>query len=604
MGCLSKGPDAPISNTVSTGSKTRVRDPWRWYAPHRAIVLLGVVLTSIALAGGLLGVANASQAESATTQLTQRYLVLLAPLRAIRQSAASFQVLATEALDNAAPADTLVAGAESDANAMDKSFETLQRLLAADGDADLAPGLARRMSAYIAAQDSLGTLLAGGVRTAETAQQAGAERSAYTSLDATLAAAQTTVTNRVTTTAEQAHAAANRARVDLLWSIAIGAAMAGIVIAVLTRHALRVEREQSEQEAEQSDVARRIAFEASLQTALEMSRAEPALFGIVADALNQAAPGMPSELLLADSSKAHFRQVLVSSAQSDDAGCGVISPDDCPAALRARNMVFPDSTALDACPHLRGRQCSALCVPMSVGGNSIGVFHVTAEDGSPPSGAVEKDVEVVARRASERLAMLRAFEISQTQANSDSLTGLMTRRSLETAVRDLHATGTPYSVAYGDLDHFKDLNDTFGHAAGDRALRTFSHVLRDSLRPIDIPGRYGGEEFVIVLPECPVGEARQVLERVRERLAERIVVADLPPFTISFGLASSDQAADFDHVVALADSALLSAKAGGRNRVVTSTGTDEPEPASVRLDPMIHSNGDAFDVAAREPQPS
>jgi diguanylate cyclase (GGDEF)-like protein len=331
---------------------------------------------------------------------------------------------------------------------------------------------------------------------------------------------------------------------------------------------------------------------------------EPSVFGIVADALSQAAPGMRSELLLADSSKAHFRQVLVSSSQADDAGCGVMSPDDCPAALRARNMVFPDSTALDACPHLRGRQCSALCVPMSVGGNSIGVFHVTAEDRSPPSGTVEKDVEVVARRTSERLAMLRAFEISQTQANSDSLTGLMTRRSLETAVRDLHATGTPYSVAYGDLDHFKDLNDTFGHAAGDRALRTFSHVLRDSLRPIDIPGRYGGEEFVIVLPDCPVSEARQVLERVRERLAERIVVADLPPFTISFGLASSDQATDFDHVVALADSALLSAKVGGRNQVMTSNGTDQPAPVRVRLDATVHSNGDSFDVVAREPQPS
>ena len=82
--------------------------------------------------------------------------------------------------------------------------------------------------------------------------------------------------------------------------------------------------------------------------------------------------------------------------------------------------------------------------------------------------------------------MLRAFEVSQTQANSDSLTGLMTRRSLETTVRDLYATGTPYSVAYGDLDHFKVLNDTFGHAAGDRSLRTFSQVLRDSLRPVDI----------------------------------------------------------------------------------------------------------------------
>ena len=270
-------------------------------------------------------------------------------------------------------------------------------------------------------------------------------------------------------------------------------------------------------------------------------------------------------------------------------------------------MVFADSTALDACPNLRGRHCSALCVPMSIGGNSVGVFHVTAEDGAPPSDTVEKDVEVVARRASERLAMLRAFEVSQTQANSDSLTGLMTRRSLESAVRELHATGTPYAVAYGDLDHFKDLNDTFGHAAGDRALRTFSQVLRDSLRPNDVPGRYGGEEFVIVLPECPVDEARQVLERVRERLAERIVVADLPPFTISFGLASSDQAPDFDQVVALADAALLRAKAGGRDQVVTSTGRGRPARTrrpSAYGRPGGHRNGDALDISSKEPQPS
>jgi diguanylate cyclase (GGDEF)-like protein len=204
--------------------------------------------------------------------------------------------------------------------------------------------------------------------------------------------------------------------------------------------------------------------------------------------------------------------------------------------------------------------------------------------------------------------MLRAFEVSQTQANSDSLTGLMTRRSLETAVRDLHATGTSYSVAYGDLDHFKDLNDTFGHAAGDRALRTFSQVLRDSLRPLDIPGRYGGEEFVIVLPECAVDEARQVLERVRERLAERIILADLPPFTISFGLASSEQAVDFDQVVALADIALLSAKAGGRDQVVTSDGPEPPAPTPVAVSvgsgPQPHSNGDSVDLTSREPQHS
>jgi diguanylate cyclase (GGDEF)-like protein len=243
---------------------------------------------------------------------------------------------------------------------------------------------------------------------------------------------------------------------------------------------------------------------------------------------------------------------------------------------------------------------------MSISGNSVGVFHVTTEDGSPPSDAVEMDLEVVARRASERLAMLRAFEVSQTQANSDSLTGLMTRRSLETEVRELRATGTPYSVAYGDLDHFKDLNDVFGHAAGDRALRTFSQVLRDSLRPADIPGRYGGEEFVIVLPECPVDEARQVLERVRERMAERIVIAQLPPFTISFGLASSDQAEDFDQVVALADVALLSAKARGRDQIVISAGPDLPttnaEAVLARFDSNIPADDDAVGFAFRAPQ--
>ena len=358
---------------MSTRSKTNLRDPWRWYAPHRAIVLLGIVLTMIALAGAFLGVANVSQAESLNAKLTQQYLVILPSVREMRTAAAAFQVLATGAFNSSAPTTaTNVAGAETDANAINKSYVTLQHLLALPGNAGLAPGLAGRMSDYLAAQSSLGAFLAGGTHTPQTAHLAAVETSAEENLDATLVALQTTATNLVNTTSDQAQAVADRARVDLLWSIAIGVAIAGTVIAVLTRHALRVEREQSRREAIQSDVARRIAFEASLQTALEMSKAEASVFDLVAEALSQAAPDMRSELLLADSSKAHFRQVLVSSAQTDDVGCGVMSPDDCPAASRARSMVFPDSTALDACPNLRGRHCSALCVPMSIGGNSAG----------------------------------------------------------------------------------------------------------------------------------------------------------------------------------------------------------------------------------------
>ncbi len=581
---------------MSAGSRPNERDPWGWYLPHRAIILLGVVLVLIALAGATLGVINSARAEALNSQITDRYLPLLPPVRQIRASENAFQVLAEEAFANSTAAPSVVTGAVSDSNAINKAYLTLQHLLALPGNAALAPNLASQMATYVAAQSSLGAFLAGEPQTALTTHLAAMEKSAAANLDATLASLQTTIDSRLETTADQARAASNSARVDLLWSIAIGLASAITVITVLGRHALRVEREQSRREAVQSDLAHRIAFEATLQTALEMSKAEPSVFDLVAEALSQAAPGMPSELLLADSSTAHFRQVLVSAAQADDAGCGVMSPDDCPAASRARTMVFPSSTALDACPNLRGRGCSALCVPMSISGSSMGVFHVTTDDGTPPSAAIEANVEVVARRASERLAMLRAFEYSQTQANSDSLTGLMTRRSLETAVRELHATGTPYSVAYGDLDHFKTLNDDFGHATGDRALRTFSQVLRDSLRPVDIAGRYGGEEFVIVLPDCPVEEAQRVLERVRSRMAERIVIAELPHLTVSFGLATSDQAEDFDQVVALADAALLSAKAGGRDQIVVSTGPDRTTGTAVGgpYDPTdTHAGDDA-----------
>jgi len=534
-----------------------------------------VVLTAIAVAGGTIGVVNASRAEQATTQLTRQYLVLQPPVREIRASVAAFQVLAAQAFSSPTPATPLVTQAVADSNSTDQAYLTLQHLLAIPGNGDLAPHLTTQMAAYVAARSNLGAFLAGEPQTAETAHLAAVESSADTRLDATLGALQVTITDRMTLAADEAQAAAQSARADLLWSILIGVILASGITAFLAGHALQVEHELSRREEVQLEVSHRTEFEARLQRALEMSKSEQPVFDLVAEALDDAAPNMRSELLLADSSRAHFRQVLVSADQEGDAGCAVMSPNDCPAASRGQTMVFPFSTAIDACPNLRGRGRSATCVPVGISGSSVGVFHVTTTDGSPPSEAVRSNIEVVARRASERLAMLRAFSVSQSQANSDSLTGLMTRRSLESKVRELYETGTPFSVAYGDLDHFKELNDVFGHDAGDRALRTFSQILRDSLRPADIPCRYGGEEFVIVLPECPIDEAVQALERVRGRIADRLMIAQLPNFTVSFGIASSDLAGQFEQVVALADGALLAAKAGGRDRIVVATAAEQ-----------------------------
>jgi diguanylate cyclase (GGDEF)-like protein len=546
-----------------------------WYSPHRAIIALGLILTLVAVAGGTLGAVNSARAERAITTVSDRYLVLQPPLREVLAAVGNFQIVAEAVFVGSTPDTALLTSAVADSNTTDATYLRLQRLLATPGDATLSPHLDAAMTAYVAARSDLGIYLAGAKPSAQSEHVAAVEQSAETKLSATLSALQATVTSLLSATAGQAKAAANAARVGLLWCLVLGVVFSVVVTALLARKALQIEHEWTRRDGVQRDLAKRTEFEGRLQRALEMAKTEIPVFELVGEALGVAAPELSGELLLADSSQAHFRQVLVSATGANEMGCGVVSPEDCPAAGRGQSLVFPLSTALDACPNLRGRGCSALCVPVNIGGSAVGVFHVTAVEGTPPSEHVRSNVEVVARRASERLAMLRAFELSQTQANSDSLTGLLTRRSLEREVRDLQDSGKFYCVAYGDLDHFKQLNDVYGHDAGDRALRTFSHVLRDSLRPTDIPSRYGGEEFVIVLPGCAIPEAKQVLERVMQRTAESLAAGEHPIFTVSFGLATSDQAPDFQAVVALADGALLQAKAGGRNEIIVA-GADGP----------------------------
>ena len=550
-----------------------------WYSPHRAIITLGAILIAVAVAGGTLGVVNSSNAEKSIAVLRDRYLVLQPPVRQLRGAVADFQEIAAPVIAGSAPDTALISSAVTASNVADKAYLTLSHLLALPGNGTLAPHLAAQMTAYVAARSKLGAYLAGEAVSASTAQIGFVEQATNEKLDTALATLQATITNRLMRVAGEAQAATDAARVDLLWCLGLGGTFAVVMTTLFARKARRVEHELALREAVQLALTDRNEFESRLQRALEMAKQEEPVFELVGEALRETAADLRTELLLADSSRAHFRQVLISGPSGDEPGCGVVSPNDCPAASRGQTLIFPSSTAMDACPHLRGRGCSALCAPVSISGNAVGVFHVTAPEGAPPSDSVRRDIEVVARRASERLAMLRAFELSNTQANTDSLTGLLTRRSLENNVRELQDSGATYAVAYGDLDHFKQLNDVFGHDAGDRALRTFSQVLRDSLRPADIPSRYGGEEFVIVLPGCAVPEAVQVLERVMRRTADRLTAGGHPSFTVSFGVATSDQAPDFLTVVTLADQALLQAKAGGRNRIIVANAMSSVHPS-------------------------
>ena len=320
--------------------------------------------------------------------------------------------------------------------------------------------------------------------------------------------------------------------------------------------------------------AERREFETRLANELEMADGEPEVLDTVERALAVTLPNAAAELLLADNSHAHLNRMVVSSADGDAPGCTVDSPDECPAARRSQVQRFGDSTALGVCPKLRDRpqgRCSAVCVPVSIMGRTVGVIHSTGAAGSVVDDAKVQNLQTLANHAGARLGMLRVMAETQLQAATDGLTGLMNRRALENKVRMLRDGGAPYALAMADLDHFKNLNDTYGHETGDRALRVFAETLRSTLRDVDLVCRRGGEEFAIVFPECRAVEAQDALTHTRERLTAALTWAGLPNYTVSFGIVEAAGGEDLEAVTRRADVALFEAKRDGRDRIVVHT---------------------------------
>jgi two-component system cell cycle response regulator len=178
------------------------------------------------------------------------------------------------------------------------------------------------------------------------------------------------------------------------------------------------------------------------------------------------------------------------------------------------------------------------------------------------------------KRYAERLR--DNVQLSIEMAITDALTGLYNRRYMETHVGTLVdqavARGKPLSVLILDIDYFKSINDTHGHDAGDDVLQDFAIRIRKSIRGIDLACRYGGEEFVVVMPETDMAVATMVAERLRRRIASEPFPiqkgARVIEVTISIGIAALGSGDDAAAVIKRADQALYRAKRDGRNRVV------------------------------------
>jgi two-component system, sensor histidine kinase LadS len=168
----------------------------------------------------------------------------------------------------------------------------------------------------------------------------------------------------------------------------------------------------------------------------------------------------------------------------------------------------------------------------------------------------------------------RALTDAERRAQTDPLTGVLNRRSLverlDAACLRARARGLPIALLFIDLDHFKEINDTFGHAAGDACLQKIIAPIQMELRQSDVIGRYGGEEFVVILSSADIAAAHPIAERIRKRVADVRVEGYGPPInlTCSIGVATSDTLGVWgEHLIAQADAAVYAAKRSGRNRV-------------------------------------
>lgn len=162
------------------------------------------------------------------------------------------------------------------------------------------------------------------------------------------------------------------------------------------------------------------------------------------------------------------------------------------------------------------------------------------------------------------------------EAMIDPLTGLLNRRGLEQGFDEIIGTGSAgaLSLVVLDIDHFKRINDGYGHAVGDVVIRHVAKVMKGSVRKQDLTVRFGGEEFVIVLPGLDLDAAERIAETIRGkverlRLTRRQDQLKLDPFTVSLGVAMRRDGEDFDGVFERADQALYAAKSSGRNRVLS-----------------------------------
>jgi diguanylate cyclase (GGDEF)-like protein len=241
-------------------------------------------------------------------------------------------------------------------------------------------------------------------------------------------------------------------------------------------------------------------------------------------------------------------------------------------------VVAGDSTA--PCAHAAGVKNTYLCIPILAQGETLGILHIQSTNEVPQLEASELSFKTTfAGQVGLSIANIRLREALRAQSVRDALTGLYNRRYLEEVLdREMRRAGRAaqtLGVLMLDLDHFKRFNDTYGHEAGDAVLRETATFLLKNVRAEDFVCRFGGEEFVVILPTADLEGSLARAERLRSKMAELTILyqgRSLGMVTFSVGVAAfPEHGMSPQELMAAADAALYEAKRGGRDRVVVAS---------------------------------
>ena len=261
----------------------------------------------------------------------------------------------------------------------------------------------------------------------------------------------------------------------------------------------------------------------------------------------------------------------------------IFDPEDCWALRRNKPHGIESEGSDLICKHVEsagGAPEASLCIPMVAHGEVMGLLHIRyAGQNTSMKSVIANSAKAATEQLSVILANLRLRDTLRNQTFRDPQTGLFNRRYMEDSLdRELsraERSGKPVVVAMLDIDHFKHLNDNYGHSAGDAVLREWSNLLKSKFRGSDIVCRYGGEEFVIILPEISLDNARPRLEQLRQDLRRVVVRQDgqiIDGVTVSMGIAYYPvHGRTNQSLIETADKALYRAKELGRDCIVTAS---------------------------------